>query len=68
MTQKTYCAIVGVLFAIGAFVHLTRLLFDWPIVVAGWTMPVWVSLIGLAVATVLAFYGLRFGFGNDGRA
>jgi hypothetical protein len=61
MTQKVYCTLVGALFVVGALVHLCRLFFGWPIVIAGWNAPLWASWIGLIIAGVPGFYGLYFG-------
>ena len=61
MTVKAYCTLVGILFTIGALVHLGRLFYGWPIVIAAWNAPLWVSWVGLIIGGVLGFYGLRFG-------
>ena len=61
MSIKNYTLISGALFAIVALAHVLRLLQGWEIVVAGWTVPMWVSVIGLIVTGLLAFFGLRFG-------
>ncbi|MEA2903065.1 MAG: hypothetical protein QOG83_2209 [Alphaproteobacteria bacterium] len=61
MSEKAYCMLTGALFSIGVLVHLARLITGWPIVIAGWSAPLWVSWIGILVGGVLAFYGFRFG-------
>jgi len=43
----------------GALFHLVRIYMDWPVMIGGWSVPMWVSWIGLVVAGGLAFFGLR---------
>jgi hypothetical protein len=32
---------------------------NWPVVIADWSVPMWVSWVGLVIAGGLAFFGLR---------
>jgi hypothetical protein len=32
---------------------------NWPVVMADWSVPMWVSWVGLVIAGGLAFFGLR---------
>jgi len=59
MDRKTFLLVAGVIFAVVALVHLTRIAMGWPVVIGSWTMPMWVSWIGLAVAGALSLFGLR---------
>ena len=59
MDRKTFLLAAGVIFAVVALVHLLRIAMDWPIMIGSWTVPMWVSWIGLAVAGTLSFFGLR---------
>ena len=52
--MKPFSTIVVVLFAVIAGFHLLRLFTRWEVVVAGFTIPVWVSLPGIAIAGGLA--------------
>jgi len=61
MDQKTFSMVAGTIFAIVAVVHLLRILLGWPAVIGDWTVPMWVSWIGLVVAGVLGYFGLRLG-------
>jgi hypothetical protein len=36
MNEKIYCTIAGVIFSIGALVHLGRLTAGWELMLAGW--------------------------------
>jgi hypothetical protein len=40
--------------------HLVRIYMDWPVMIADWSVPKWVSWFGLIVAGGLAIFGLRF--------
>jgi hypothetical protein len=59
MNQKTFSIMAGVIFAVVALAHLVRIYMDWPIVIADWSVPMWVSWIALVVAGGLAYLGLR---------
>ena len=59
MTEKAFAAIAAVIFALVALLHLLRLVIGWSIVIDSWTVPMWVSWVGLAVAGGLSYYGAR---------
>jgi hypothetical protein len=59
MDQKTFSIVAGAIFAVVALVHLLRILMDWPIVIGTWSVPMWVSWIGLVVAGGLSVFGFR---------
>ena len=59
MTRSGYCLATAALFTAIAVVHALRLYYHWPISIDGWSMDVWVSWIGLAVAGFLAWQGFR---------
>ena len=59
MTEKTFAAIAAVIFALVALLHLLRLVMGWSIVIDSWTVPMWVSWVGLVVAGGLSYYGGR---------
>ena len=48
-----------VIFAVVALFHLVRIYMDRPVMIGDWSVPMWVSWIGLVVAGGLAFFGLR---------
>lgn len=52
--MKPFTATAVVLFGLIAIVHLLRLFTGWQVTVAGFVIPVWVSLPGLIVAAGLA--------------
>ena len=57
MTEKAFLKIAAAIFGVVAVVHLVRILAGWPIVIDGWTVPMWVSWIGLIVSGGLSYYG-----------
>jgi hypothetical protein len=59
MDRKTFFIVAGIIFGLVALVHLARIYMDWPVVIGDWSVPIWVSWIGLVVAGGLAIFGLR---------
>jgi hypothetical protein len=59
MDAKTFSLVAGVIFAVVALFHLARIYMAWPVMIGDWSVPMWVSWIGLVVAGGLAFFGLR---------
>lgn len=55
LDQRTYLQVTGILFTVAAIVHLLRVLVGWPASIAGWDVPVWLSIIAVAVAGYLAY-------------
>lgn len=51
---KPFTLIAVVIFVLIAVMHMLRLLLDWYVVVAGVSIPMWVSVLGLAIAGGLA--------------
>ncbi|MDO8495256.1 MAG: hypothetical protein Q7S32_01860 [bacterium] len=43
MKNKNYRLVTGIVFAIIAAVHLTRIIFGWEVSIAGWMVPQWLS-------------------------
>jgi hypothetical protein len=57
--MRAYLQISGTLFGLIAVAHLLRLFRHWPVDLAGYTMPLWASWIGLLVAGGLSVWALR---------
>lgn len=55
MSQKTYLQVTGLMFTVGAIVHLLRVLLSWPATIGGWNVPTWISLVAIGVAGYLAY-------------
>ena len=58
MSQKTFDLLVGAIFAVVALLHLSRLYFGWSAVLDDWTVPMWVSWLGLVIGAGLAYFGI----------
>ncbi len=59
MSQNAFSLIAGLTFLVVAVAHLLRLLMRWSVVINGWNVPFWVSVVALVVAGFLAFEGCR---------
>ena len=58
MTLKQYLTAAGVIFAVVALAHLLRAVMNWPIVIAGWIVPMWLSWLAFVIAGALGAFGL----------
>lgn len=54
--MKGYLRLTGVIFAIVALGHALRLAFHWPVAIAGWLVPMWLSWVAVAVAGFLSLW------------
>jgi hypothetical protein len=52
--------LAGIIFTLVALFHLVRIYMDWPVMIADWSVPKWLSWVGLIVAGGLALFGFRF--------
>jgi hypothetical protein len=59
MSQRTFALVAGLVFSVVAAAHLARLILGWSVILNGWIIPMWVSVIALVVSGSLAFQGLR---------
>jgi hypothetical protein len=59
MNQKTFSIVTGVIFAAVALFHLVRIFMGGTVDIGDWSVPMWLSWIGLMVAGGLAFFGFR---------
>ena len=65
MSWKTYFLLTGIIFALVALAHALRIYMDWPVMIAGWSVPKSVSWIVLVVAGGLALVAFRFTAKDD---
>ena len=56
MDQRTFNRVAVAIFAVVALAHLLRIVMGWPVVIGGWTVPMWVSWIGFVVAGGLCYF------------
>jgi hypothetical protein len=59
MDQKMFSGVAGLSSPWWRCSTLVRAYMDWPVMIGDWSVPMWVSWIGLVVAGGLAFFGLR---------
>jgi hypothetical protein len=59
LSTKTYLKITKLIFAGVGLAHLLRLLFGWTIVIGGWMVPMWLSILGVVAAWYLAYNGFK---------
>jgi hypothetical protein len=59
MAYRAYCAVSGVLFSIVALMHLVRVVYDMPVTVDAYDLPMIVSWLGFAIPAALAFWAFR---------
>ena len=59
MSEKTFITVAAVIFGVVALLHLFRIVMGWSIVIDAWTVPMWLSWIGLVVAGALSYFGIR---------
>jgi hypothetical protein len=62
--MRTYLLISGIIFGLVAIAHLLRLALHWPLIVADWSVPQWVSVLGIIVPGVLCAWALRLRGGS----
>jgi hypothetical protein len=65
MDRKTYLWMAGIIFTLVMVFHLVRIFEDWPVTIGDWSVPKWVSWIGLIVAGGLALFGFRLTAENE---
>ena len=59
MSQKNYCIISGVFFALVALAHLIRIIEGMSVQVEDYSIPMWVSWIATVVPAALAIWAFR---------
>jgi hypothetical protein len=59
MNQNSYSIATGIIFLLIGLLHLLRVLYGWDAIVAGWSVPIWISWVALVVAGYLAYEGFR---------
>jgi len=59
MSERGYCLVSGLVFAVVAVAHLLRAVAGWPIVLGGWQVPLAASWAGTLAAGALAAWGMR---------
>ena len=50
MNQRAFVLLTSSIFALIALLHALRLIYGWDVTIGEWTVPVWVSAVGLLIA------------------
>jgi hypothetical protein len=58
MNDKLFHLIAGTIFALVALLQALRIYMDWPVVIGGWSAPMWISWIAIVVAGGLCYFAL----------
>lgn len=59
MNTRTYAITSSVIFFLVALGHLLRLVWHWDLMIDGWHVPSWVSVVSVLVAGFLSYQGFR---------
>lgn len=59
ISMRAYLQTSGAVFGVIAVAHLLRLLWHWPIELAGQLVPLWASWLGLVLSAALSIWALR---------
>ena len=59
MNDNLFHLITGIVFALVALVQALRLYMAWPVLIGGWSAPMWISWIALVVAASLSYFALK---------
>jgi hypothetical protein len=59
LRERGYLLVSGAIFGVVAVAHLARIFSTTDIALAGWSVPVWLSWVGVAVTTYLAYMSFR---------
>lgn len=59
MSQRSFLLVSAIVFTLVFLLHVLRLVYGWDAMIGGWTVPVWVSWIGVVVSGFLALEGFR---------
>ena len=47
MSRRAYLLVSTVIFSIVALFHLAKILFGWSVIIGGWSVPMWLSWVGI---------------------
>ncbi len=59
MKQYTYNVTSSVVFGLVALFHLVRAIWQWPVIIYGYSIGIWVSVIVFIVTALLSYYAVR---------
>lgn len=59
LRERGYFLVAGSVFALVSVAHLARVFANADLVIADWTLPIWLSWVGIAVTAYLAYMSFR---------
>ena len=59
MNRKSYFLATAVLFSVICLLQLARIVLGWEAVIGGWSVPMWISWLAVAITGALAYFGYR---------
>ena len=59
MSQKSYYSVTGGIFLIIAVLHLLRVVNGWPADIGTFSVPMWLSWLGVLLAGYLSYNGFK---------
>lgn len=63
--MRNYLLVSGIVFGAVAIVHVVRLALNWPLVIAAWNVPQWVSVLGIILPGVLCTWAISLRLGKS---
>jgi hypothetical protein len=57
MSRRAYLLVTAAIFSLIALLHLVRIFFGWSVMLASWSVPMWLSWVALIVTGALAYFG-----------
>ena len=66
MNSKNYCIVSGIIFTLVAVLHALRLALGWSALIGSWSMPMWLSGVGLVIAGFLAYSAFNLSSKSSG--
>jgi hypothetical protein len=52
--MKPFAQVASLIFAVVALAHLLRVFLGWPVIIDGYDVPRWMSVVACVAATILA--------------
>lgn len=56
MNQRIPLTVAGIIFAIVTLVHLSRIILKFNLIIASYTVPIWVNGVGFVIGLVLCLW------------
>jgi hypothetical protein len=57
MSRRAYLLATAIIFSLVALLHLARIVLGWSAVIGDWSVPMWLSWVGMIVTGALAYFG-----------